>query len=363
MDTLASLANGFRRRLHAGQPDVVPDRHDARHSDRRAAGPRPGADHRASAADHLSGRAGGNRSSSSPASITAPCMAARRPRSCSTRRAKAPPSSTALEGNKMARSRARRRRTRDGGDRLLRRRHNRHDRRHLPGAGGGRAWALAFGPAEYFSLMVLAFVMVSAVLGSSSVRGLATLVLRLLPRHDRRRHPDRPARASPSALPSCSTASSVDHRRGRPLRGRRDALRRLAPLRRQGRDRAAEGLALDDRAGMVALVEGVDARRAHRLPDRRAAGGRRRNPDLPLLCVGEEAVEAKEEFGTTGAIEGVAGPEAANNASAAGRAGADADARPADLGHGRDHAVGLPELRHQAGAAAADHAGEPRCGA
>src|SRR5512132_2246948 len=36
-------------------------------------------------------------------------------------------------------------------------------------------WALKFGPADYFSLMVLAFVTVSAALGSSAVRGLTTL--------------------------------------------------------------------------------------------------------------------------------------------------------------------------------------------
>src|SRR5499425_3799748 len=36
-------------------------------------------------------------------------------------------------------------------------------------------WALRFGPADYFSLMIFAFVTVSAVLGSSAVRGLATL--------------------------------------------------------------------------------------------------------------------------------------------------------------------------------------------
>jgi putative tricarboxylic transport membrane protein len=36
-------------------------------------------------------------------------------------------------------------------------------------------FALRFGPADYFSLMVLAFVTVSAVLGSSAVRGLAAL--------------------------------------------------------------------------------------------------------------------------------------------------------------------------------------------
>ena len=67
------------------------------------------------------------------------------------------------------------------------------------------------------------------------------------------------------------------------------------------------------------LVEAVAARRPDRLPDRGDAGRRRRDPDLPVLCDGEAAVaKHKEEFGTTGAIEGVAGPEAANNASAAG---------------------------------------------
>ncbi len=37
--------------------------------------------------------------------------------------------------------------------------------------------ALSFGPADYFSLMVLAFITVSAVLGSSALRGLAALFL------------------------------------------------------------------------------------------------------------------------------------------------------------------------------------------
>jgi putative tricarboxylic transport membrane protein len=40
--------------------------------------------------------------------------------------------------------------------------------------------ALAFGPADYFALMVLAFVTVSAVLGSSAVRGLTALFLGLV---------------------------------------------------------------------------------------------------------------------------------------------------------------------------------------
>src|SRR5262245_64235185 len=40
--------------------------------------------------------------------------------------------------------------------------------------------ALAFGPAEYFALMVFAFTTVSAVLGASTVRGLASLFVGLL---------------------------------------------------------------------------------------------------------------------------------------------------------------------------------------
>ncbi len=38
-------------------------------------------------------------------------------------------------------------------------------------------WALKFGPADYFSLMILAFVTVSAVLGSSAIRGLTALFI------------------------------------------------------------------------------------------------------------------------------------------------------------------------------------------
>src|SRR5918992_663365 len=40
--------------------------------------------------------------------------------------------------------------------------------------------ALKFGPAEYFALMVFAFTTVSAVIGSSTVRGLTSLFLGLL---------------------------------------------------------------------------------------------------------------------------------------------------------------------------------------
>jgi putative tricarboxylic transport membrane protein len=54
-----------------------------------------------------------------------------------------------------------------------------------------------------------------------------------------------------------------------------------------------------------------------RLPDRRHAGRRRGDADLPVLFHRKKLCKYKGEFGK-GAIEGVAGPEAANNASAAG---------------------------------------------
>ena len=75
---------------------------------------------------------------------------------------------------------------------------------------------------------------------------------------------------------------------------------------------------LDDARGLGALVEAVAARHRDRLPDRRHAGRRRRDrhassPTPPKSRLSKHP----EEFGN-GAIEGVAGPEAANNASAAG---------------------------------------------
>ncbi len=70
--------------------------------------------------------------------------------------------------------------------------------------------------------------------------------------------------------------------------------------------------------GLEAVLEAVAARHGVRLPDRRAARRRRRDPDLPELPGPRSKLSKNpEEFGK-GAIEGVAGPEAANNASVAG---------------------------------------------
>ncbi len=177
-------------------------------------------------------------------------------------------------------------------------------------------FALRFGPAEYFSLMVLAFVTVSAVLGSSAVRGLTSLAVGIflgLIGID--------LQTGPGALhvrPRRAARRHQRHRGGRgPVRRRRDALPRLLQAAGRGRGARRQGLRVDDARGLGALVEAVAARLGHRISHRGDAGGRRRGADLPVLFRREAAGRKPEEFGN-GAIEGVAGPEAANNACAAG---------------------------------------------
>ena len=166
--------------------------------------------------------------------------------------------------------------------------------------------------------MVLSFVTVSAVLGSSAVRGLTSLFVGFF-----------------------LGMIGVDLQTGQPrftfgLTELLDgvdvivvavglfavgetlyvASRRYAGKRR---DRAAEGLALHDGGGMGALLEGLAARRRSSASrSARMPAGGAEIPTFLSYALEKKLSKHKEEFGTTGAIEGVAGPEAANNASAAG---------------------------------------------
>ena len=63
-------------------------------------------------------------------------------------------------------------------------------------------------------------------------------------------------------------------------------------------------------------MEAVAARHRHRLCDRDASGRWQRSPTVLSYVTEKKLSKHPEEFGK-GAIEGVAGPEAANNASAA----------------------------------------------
>ena len=176
--------------------------------------------------------------------------------------------------------------------------------------------ALSFGPAEYFALMVLAFMTVSAAFGDSSLRGLTSLFLGLalgLVGIDLQTGQARLAFGVPDLLDgievttlavalfavgeTLSVASSKDggDERIEPVKGsvwmsREDWARSWKPWLR--------GTAIGFPIGAM------------------PAGGAEIGTFLSY-SVERQLAQKPEEFGQ-GAIEGVAGPEAANNASAAG---------------------------------------------
>jgi putative tricarboxylic transport membrane protein len=177
--------------------------------------------------------------------------------------------------------------------------------------------ALAFGPAEYFSLMVLSLVAVSAVLGNSMLRGLLALGVGLL-----------------------LGLVGIDLQTGQPrfTFGQAQLLDGIeVTVAAVGLFAVGEALYLawqgrESRAGEVMKVSGSlwlsksDWARSWKAWLRGAfygfpigampAGG----AELPTLLsyyTEKKLSKHPEEFGH-GAIEGVAGPEAANNAAAAG---------------------------------------------
>ncbi|MFL1462910.1 tripartite tricarboxylate transporter permease [Roseococcus sp. DSY-14] len=178
--------------------------------------------------------------------------------------------------------------------------------------------ALLLGPAEYFALMVLCFVTVSAVLGGSALRGLVSLGFGLmlgLVGIDLQTGQPRLTFGVPELLDGVNVVlvavalfavgealhMAWRHRGGTPevrpvgrlMLSRQDLRRSFWPWMR--------GAGLGFPFGVL------------------PAGG----TEMPtMLSYYAErklvAPEHRAEFGTTGAIEGVAGPEAANNAAAAG---------------------------------------------
>lgn len=178
------------------------------------------------------------------------------------------------------------------------------------------SFALSFGPAEYFALMVLAFVTVSAAFGDSALRGLTALFIGLtlgLIGIDLQTGQARLAFGVPDLLDGVevTTLAVAMFAIGETLF--------VAAQRRTG-----EGTVEPVRGS--ALMSARDWARSWRPWLRGTAIG---FPIGAMPAGGAEigtffsyAAEKKltkypEEFGN-GAIEGVAGPEAANNASAAG---------------------------------------------
>jgi hypothetical protein len=212
--------------------------------------------------------------------------------------------------------------------------------------------AVKLGPPEYFLLMVLAFTTVSAVLGQSTLRGMTSLFLGL----------------ALGLIGLDQISGQARYTGGVPelLDGIEIVL-------------VAVGLFAVAEILYFALFEGRSVETQNKMSRVYMSGRdwRRSVPawlratfiGAPFGCIpagGTEiptylsyAVEKKlakgedkEEFGTTGAIEGVAGPEAANNATVTTGADSAADPGHPDVQHHRHPAGRLPELRHPAGAAA-----------
>jgi putative tricarboxylic transport membrane protein len=177
--------------------------------------------------------------------------------------------------------------------------------------------ALKFGPAEYFSLMVLAFVTVSAVLGSSAVRGLASLFLGFylgMIGIDLQTGQPRFTMGVPELLDGINVivvavglfaVGETLYVGARRYAGKDE----IIPLRGSlymTKEEWSRSWKPWFRGTLLGFPIGA-------MP----AGGAE-IPTFLSYWIEKRLSRKPEEFGTTGAIEGVAGPEAANNASAAG---------------------------------------------
>jgi putative tricarboxylic transport membrane protein len=178
-------------------------------------------------------------------------------------------------------------------------------------------WALAFGPADYFALMVLCFVTVSAVLGASALRGLTSLFFGIF-----------------------LGLIGVDLQTGQPrftfgvpelLDGVNVVLVAVA-LFAVGETLFLAFYWTRDKAEVLPLSGSLMMTRtewgrswkpwlrgtALGFPFGVMPAGGTEMPTMLSYFFERRLSKHKDEFGTTGAIEGVAGPEAANNAAVAG---------------------------------------------
>ncbi len=177
-------------------------------------------------------------------------------------------------------------------------------------------FALKFGPAEYFAVMVLAFTTVSAVLGASAVRGLASLFLGLaigLIGLDSQTGQARFTLGIPELLDGIDVVVVAVG-----LFAVGETLYIATYLNRQ-EDR------LETMKGSI-WMNRSDWRRSWKpwlrgtalgFPFGTIPAGGAEIPTFLSYAIEKKLARNPEEFGK-GAIEGVAGPEAANNASATG---------------------------------------------
>ena len=209
--------------------------------------------------------------------------------------------------------------------------------------------------------MVLAFTTVSAVLGASTLRGLASLFLGLflgLIGIDTQTGQARFALGIPELLDGIDVVVVAV---GLFAVGETLYVASLLNARRRD-DRADQGLGLDERGGLGALVEAVAARHRDRLSVRHDAGGRRGDPDVPVVRDREASSRSIPKSSARARSKAWPGPEAANNASATGALvplltlGLPTSATAAII------LAGVPAVRPAAGAAAVRDAAARSCG-
>jgi putative tricarboxylic transport membrane protein len=177
--------------------------------------------------------------------------------------------------------------------------------------------ALKFGPPEYFALMILAFVTVSAVLGSSAVRGLVSLFFGFflgMIGIDLQTGQPRFTFGVPELLDGINViivavglfaVGETLYVAARRYAGKDEILPLKGSLYMSREEWARSWKAWLRGAGFGFPIGAMPA-------------GGAEIPTFLSYWTEKRLSKKPEEFGTTGAIEGVAGPEAANNASAAG---------------------------------------------
>ncbi len=177
--------------------------------------------------------------------------------------------------------------------------------------------AIAFGPEDYFALMLVAFVTVSATFGSSRLRGLTSLAVGLargLVGIDKLTGQARLAFGIPDLLDGLEVttvavamfavgeAMAVASQKGAAAEGHVEAIRGSLWMTKE-----------DWKRSWMPWLRGT----AFGFPIGALPAGGAEVPTFLSYAAEKKLSKHPEEFGH-GAIEGVAGPEAANNASAAG---------------------------------------------
>jgi putative tricarboxylic transport membrane protein len=174
-------------------------------------------------------------------------------------------------------------------------------------------WAVRLGPPEYFGLMLLAFVTVSAVLGKSRVRGLTALFIGLalgLVGIDQVTAQVRYTGGIPEFMDGFEVVLVAVglFAVGECLYNALYEGRSVSEVNRMGKVHMTRG---EWRRSWPAWLRGT----AIGFPFGTIPAGGSEIPTFLSYATERKLTRHPDEFGTRGAIEGVAGPEAANNAA------------------------------------------------